>query len=63
MQPGGSKVFEDLMLQSAESSEFYTYRHKSLVGKTFRQVWRMFSHGTVVGLTNDKGTMVLGPRG
>ncbi len=62
MQPGGSKVFEDLMLQSAESSEFYTYRHKSLVGKTFRQVWRMFSHGTVVGLTNDKGTMVLGPR-
>ena len=62
MQPGGSKVFADLMLQSAESSEFYTYRHKSLAGKTFREVWRMFSHGTVVGLTDDKGTMVLGPR-
>ena len=60
MQPGGSKLFEDLMLQSDDSSEFYTYSHPSLAGKTFQEAWRMFNTTTLVGITNAEG-MILGP--
>ena len=62
MQPGGNQLFEDLMLQSDESSEFYTYAHPSLAGKTFQEAWRMFEAGTLVGITPQGGPMILGPK-
>jgi hypothetical protein len=63
MQPGGSRLFEDLMLQSANSCEFYTYAHPSLAGKTFQEAWRMFNHGTMVGITSGQnGKFILGPQ-
>jgi hypothetical protein len=61
MQPGGCRLFEDLMLQSDDSCEFYTFSHPSLAGKTFREAWRMFNSATLVGLTSESGDFVLGP--
>lgn len=62
MQPGGSRLFEDLMLQSDESSEFYTYANPYLAGKTFQEAWRMFEAGTLVGIVPKAGPMILGPK-
>jgi len=62
MQPGGIRLFEDLMLQTNDSSEFYTYSHKTLAGKSFKDAWRMFSNGTMVGLMGEDGKLILGPR-
>ena len=61
MQPGGIRLFEDLMLQTNDSSEFYTYSHKSLARKSFKDAWRMFSSGTMVGLIDENGKLILGP--
>ena len=60
MQPGGSKVFRPHATICRKLRVLHIQTQVAR-GKTFRQVWRMFSHGTVAGLTNDKGTMA-GPR-
>jgi len=62
MQPGGIRLFEDLMLQSDDSAEFYTYTHPMLSRKTFKDAWRMFNSGTIVGFLRDDGELVLGPK-
>ena len=61
MQPGGNQLFEDLMLQSNDSAEFYTFASPSLAGMTFQDAWRLFNTATLVGIVNEDG-MILGPK-
>ena len=60
-QPGTSKVFECLFLQSEETPEFYLTSAPQLEGMTFGEAWRMLSQATLCGLRAPDGTVRLAP--